>query len=186
MTSLSLSPSRPPPDSLGSPPRPAPRRPPSLGRGPPIPVLGSRCPPRSDPQEPQSALPAPGSPAPEQLGRVGWPALLQQHEHGSRAFRAGLYAVPSWLGCMRHDARPRASPARPVGPRPGPPNKIRVPLPPLATASSAKPWSELCAGGRRRGDGMGRESSPALNRPTPPNLTPDDRPPPPRPLPPPP
>lgn len=69
---------------------------------------------------------------------------------------------------MRHDARPRASPSRPVGPRPGPPNKIRVPLPPLATASSAKPWSELCAGGRRRGDGMGRESSPALNGPTPP------------------
>lgn len=31
---------------------------------------------------------------------------------------------------------------------------------------------------------MGRESSPALNGPTPPNLTPDDRLPPPRPLPP--
>lgn len=127
--------------------------------------------PQISPQEPQSALPAPGGPAPEQLGRVGWPALLQQHEHGSRAFRAGLYAVPSWLGRMRHDARPRASPARPVGPRPGPPNKIRVPLPPFATASSAKPWSELCAGGRRRGDGMGRESSPALNGPTPPPST---------------
>lgn len=126
MTSLSLSPSRPPADSLGTLPIPAPRRPPSLGRGPAIPGPGSRCP----PQKPQSALPVPGGPAPEQLGRVGWPALLQQHEHGSRAFRAGLYAVPSWLGRMRHDARPRASPARPVGPRPGPPNKIRVPLPP--------------------------------------------------------
>lgn len=166
MTSLSLSPSRIP--EVPPQPRAAPRRPPNPGRGPPIPVLGSRYPPRSGPQEPQSALPTPGGPAPEQLGRVGWPALLQQHEHGSRTFRAGLYAVPSWLGRMRHDARPRASPARPVGPRPGPPNKIRVPLPPLATASSAKPWSQLCAGGRRRGDGMGRESSPALNGPTPP------------------
>lgn len=41
------------------------------------------------------SLPAPGGPAPEQLGRVGWPALFQQHEHSSRALRAGLYAVPS-------------------------------------------------------------------------------------------
>jgi hypothetical protein len=41
-------------------------------------------------------------------------------------------------------------------------------------------------GGRRREDGMGRESSPALNGPTPPNLTPNDRSPPSRPLPPPP